>query len=88
MSFTEIWLARASVVCNYGRPSVKECEYHAYVCLYNHSNGWGRGGTWMQLNQKQYIIKGMVCGTGLHLMCYNDLFAKPTDHWLLLNIIG
>ncbi len=29
-----------------------------------------KGGTWVQLNQKQYIIKGIVHGMGLHLVVY------------------
>ncbi len=39
------------------------------------SNDWrGWGGMWVELNQKQYIIKGMDCGMGL------DLVDNKTDH--------
>ncbi len=30
--------------------------------------GWGRVGPGVWLNQKQYIIKGMTCRMGLHLV--------------------
>ncbi len=43
---------------------------HIYVNKATY-NDWGIG-VWVQLNQTQYIIKGMAHGTGLHLV-YNKL---------------
>ncbi len=45
-----------NVICIYGRASVMEC--HAYVNTV----------MWLLLNQKQYIIKGMSHGMGVHLV--------------------
>ncbi len=55
-------------IMHYGRTSVTECEYYAYVSRATCYSEGGRWGAWMQLNQKQYIIKGMTHGTGLHLV--------------------
>ncbi len=39
------------------------------------------GGVWVQLNQKQYIIKGMAHGMGLHLV-YTKRDDFGNENWI------
>ncbi len=43
------------------------------------------GSAWLQLNQKQYIIKGMTCGIGIHLVFNTIPILFSFIHYYLLD---